>query len=412
MRNPLKRLREAFTQQGSAGYAYPNSKFVGETPSIPLADVMKLYERDAFCKGNIDMLAGITCGDGFYTTVNPDYSKAEKAKDAVDSFCAKVNLDRLLSDMAKTLIACGNAFWLKLTNENLHDFCIIPVGDIEKIEQSFLASEVKIPYRIEGYKLAQSRGAAILKPESVIHWRINCLNGFGFGVGMLQVLLHSLKISGSNTRPSLASWKADVERLIPKIFTKYAGPDVVVQLEGQKEETIKKLETAIRNRPEEGAWIFSGAKTASVSPVQIDPRARFEAYIEYLKSELFIGVENPLGRLFQSPGYTEASATVVKDMLEGMTISQIQRYIKRQAEREIFDHVLAQNNLDFQQAQVRLNWGNPETPEILVADLLKAAEQSLIRPEEFRKNAVKFGWELWETETSQTRQADGEEVKA
>jgi hypothetical protein len=28
--------------------------------------------------------------------------------------------------------------------------------------------------------------------------------------------------------------------------------------------------------------------------------------------------------------------------------------------------------------------------------MLKAAEQGLIRQEEFRKNASKFGWQLWE----------------
>ena len=31
-----------------------------------------------------------------------------------------------------------------------------------------------------------------------------------------------------------------------------------------------------------------------------------------------------------------------------------------------------------------------------MADMLKAAELGLIRQEEFRKNAVKFGWQLWE----------------
>jgi len=49
---------------------------------------------------------------------------------------------------------------------------------------------------------------------------------------------------------------------------------------------------------------------------------------------------------------------------------------------------------------VRLNWGSPEVPEIVLADIIKAAELGLIRPEEFRKNAVKFGWELWEAEQS------------
>jgi len=79
-----------------------------------------------------------------------------------------------------------------------------------------------------------------------------------------------------------------------------------------------------------------------------------------------------------------------------MLIKPIQRYIKRQVERDIFAHVLKQAGLNPAETKVRLNWGSPKTPEISVADMLKAAESGLIRPEEFRKNAVKFGWELWE----------------
>jgi len=50
-------------------------------------------------------------------------------------------------------------------------------------------------------------------------------------------------------------------------------------------------------------------------------------------------------------------------------------------------------------ARVRLNWGTPETPERAPADLIHAAQLGLIRPDEFRTNAVKFGWELWEALT-------------
>jgi len=45
---------------------------------------------------------------------------------------------------------------------------------------------------------------------------------------------------------------------------------------------------------------------------------------------------------------------------------------------------------------VRLHWGSPETQDANVADMLRAAELGFIRPEEFRKSAVKLGWELWE----------------
>ena len=58
--------------------------------------------------------------------------------------------------------------------------------------------------------------------------------------------------------------------------------------------------------------------------------------------------------------------------------------------------MVAQAGLDPVKAAVRLNWGTPDAPEVTIADLIAAAEKGLIRPEEFRKNAVKFGWELWE----------------
>lgn len=66
------------------------------------------------------------------------------------------------------------------------------------------------------------------------------------------------------------------------------------------------------------------------------------------------------------------------------------------------DVVLAQAGFDPVKAAVRLNWGSPEVPEVVVADILKAAELGLIRMEEFRKNAVKFGWELWEQQPEET----------
>ena len=79
-----------------------------------------------------------------------------------------------------------------------------------------------------------------------------------------------------------------------------------------------------------------------------------------------------------------------------MLIKPIQRYIKHQVERDIFTPILRQANFNPLEAKIRLNWGSPETPELVPADLIHAAQLGLIRPEEFRKNAAKLGWELWE----------------
>jgi hypothetical protein len=114
-------------------------------------------------------------------------------------------------------------------------------------------------------------------------------------------------------------------------------------------------------------------------------------------NQFYLGCETPLPRLFSTPGFTEASARAALD-LQDMLIKPVQRYIKRQVEKEIFDVVVAQAGFDAAKAKVRLNFGSPETPELVPADLIRAAELGLVRQEEFRKNAVKFGWELWDTQ--------------
>ena len=122
----------------------------------------------------------------------------------------------------------------------------------------------------------------------------------------------------------------------------------------------------------------------------------FVYYIDDILSQVFLGYETPLPRLFSTPGFTEASARAALD-LQDMLIKPIQRYIKRQVERDIFNTVLRQTGFNPLEAKIRLNWGSPESPELVPADLIHAAQLGLIRPEEFRKNAVKFGWELWES---------------
>jgi len=400
MSNILKHLIEAFSLKTRSGYAFPQSATIYETPDIPLADVMRLYERDPTCKASVDLLAASAVGMGFYTTVNERYGRAEEAKNAVDQFNESVNLDALLCDMARVLIACGNDFWLKITPERLAELHRLPVDAVERIEQSYMQNNgLKIPYKIESYKLRQSFGGESLRTEAIIHWRINCLGLSGFGTGVLQVLLHSLTFQ-SDRRPAYAWMKAKIERIMPKIFEKYAGPDVLTLLEKADEATIQKFERAIKNRSEEGAWLFYSGK-GDIKPIALDPRARFEYYVDHIINQFYLGCETPLPRLFSTPGFTEASAKAALD-LQAMLIKPIQRYIKRQVERDIFDVVLAQAGISPSEAQVRLYWGSEKVPEIVMADMLKAAELGLIRQEEFRKNAVKFGWRLWEKSQPET----------
>ncbi len=118
-------------------------------------------------------------------------------------------------------------------------------------------------------------------------------------------------------------------------------------------------------------------------------------YVDHIVNQFYLGCETPLPRLFSTPGFTEASANAALD-LQDMLIKPVQRYIKRQVEHEIFLPVLIYADKSPELAKVRLNWSSTKTPELVLSDLIRAAEAGLVRPDEFRKNAVKFGLELWE----------------
>jgi len=281
MTNVFEKIREAVIRRSVSGSASPKGLTVFETkPDIPLADVMKLYERDPTCKSSVDLLASATVGIGFYTTVNEEYEKAKKAKEVVDQFNADVNLDRLLNDMARVLIACGNDFWLRITPESLADLHRLPIDAVEKVKLNSISEDLKIPYKTDGYQLRRTYASEELAPKAVIHWRINYIGSEGLGIGILQVLLHTLTVN-SDKRPAYAWMKSKIEKILPKIFEKYAGPDVLALLEGAKDDAIKKFERAIKTKPEEGAWLFYNKK-GDIKPVTIDPRARFEYYIDYI----------------------------------------------------------------------------------------------------------------------------------
>ncbi len=402
MSNVYRKIREVLSYAPVSGVAKPNGRVFFDTSCIPLIDVMKLYDRDPTCKASVDLLAASTVGMGFYTTVDETYDKAKEAKAAVDNFCEDINLDGLLNDMAKPLIGCGNDFWLKLTPDKLTETLRMPIDAVQRIGLSSVP-DLKLPYKVTGYQLrsiyrGNSNQDGELKPEAVIHWHLDGDIPSGYGVGLLQVLLHTLTVD-SDKRPAVAWMKAKIERIMPKIFEKYAGPDVLAMLEGVDEQTVKSFEQAIKNRDEEGAWLFYNKKI-DLKPVTIDPRAQgFVYYIDHIINQFYLGLETPLPRLFSTPGFTEASARAALD-LQDMLIKPVQRYIKRQVEREIFLPIVTQAGLDPVKAKARLNYGSPETPELSSADLIKAAEAGLIRQEEFRKNAVKFGWELWEEKSN------------
>jgi hypothetical protein len=195
--------------------------------------------------------------------------------------------------------------------------------------------------------------------------------------------------------------KAKLDLDLIEIFEKFAGPLEAYVTEDKK--LAEKIEAELKTMPKYGGrLVASGKGGLDIKTPPLEPRARFGESIEYLWNQFCLGGLTPLPKLFTTPGFTEASAKAAIDIADRL-ILPTQRLIKRRVEalwRKVI--VAADSSLDPVKASVRLNFGAPETPEVIAADLIHAAELGLIRSEEFRKNAVKFGWELWEAQPSQS----------
>ncbi len=360
----------------------------GEHPAINLQDCVEAYVRDPTCKAFVDFLADQVVGAGFNTTVNEEYSHATEAKRVVDDFCEFVNLDGLLQTGAREIIASGNSFWEKVEPARLMDLRILPLTSISRIKRDVYGN-------VQGYVQSAPYGGKTLQPERIIHFKWNPVDGEAYGTGVLRPLLERLTVSGE-TRMSFLEMKARIEKMLPEIFEKYAGPDELWVFEGVGDAQLAEYQRVIKSKPKAGAR-FVYNRPADIKTVQIDPRTQFQTYLEHIINQVYLGGQTPLPKLFTTPGFTEASAMAALELAERKVIA-LQRFIKRIVERKVFTPVIEQAGLDPEKAECRLNWGTAEKPMAPVADLLSAAQLGLIRADEFRDMMKKSGWELTEIE--------------
>jgi len=233
---------------------------------------------------------------------------------------------------------------------------------------------------LQGYKYKFNGVQKEFKPEQVIHWKWGAVNFSAYGTGVLQVLLQELSFNGEK-RMSILEMKARIETRMIDVFEKYAGPDELWLFPGVSPDQLSKYQTLIKSKPKAGARFVYDKADADIKTVQVDPRARYEAYIEHILNQVYLGGQTPLPKLFTTPGFTEASAKAAIEIAERKVMA-LSRFIKRIVEREIFTPALEQAGFDPKEAECRLEWG---VPEVLDYEKLAAILPYLV---ELQLNAV------------------------
>jgi hypothetical protein len=373
-------LYESIRGGGAGNIRDASRTSFGESPTITFADYMNAYTKDPSCGAFVDFLADQAVGMGFYTTCAEDYEGAAAAKKAVDEFCEFVNLDGLLQIGVREIVASGNSFWERIEPDKLVNLSILPLTSIDRIKRDLKGNA-------QAYVQSREYGGTSLEPKRIIHFCWNPVNREPFGRGILQSLLEEYEIGSGEKRTSFLKMKARIENIMPKIIEKYAGPDELWSIPGAKDDTASTLQSLLKKKPKEGArFVWNGKEPATISTVQVDPRSRFEAYIDHIMGQINMGGQSPVSALLVDPKYaTKATAETAAALVERKVMA-LQRFIKRTIEKEVFDPVVKQENMDPQKAAIRLNWGIPEKPNInamlpVLAQIATARPDVITTPE-------------------------------
>jgi len=357
----LDRVLEKLGLRESNGFFEVSSA----SPSISSVTPGSVFRRrlECFLK-DPDTYTAVMCMTAFVVGPGFHVSGKEEAVKIVNEFNQRVGMDQLLFKAISEMLWAGNSFWLRVRESGkivgLRNIPLPSITAIHRDDSEIRALEIQT---ITG-------ASAKIDFKDVVHFYFIKHGNDVLGSPINRPLMEWRTIYDPDRNlsyqiPSYYDIKWSMEWAMWKVLMKYP-PRHIYQFpriggEAQKEyaEKIKLMlpgEDIVTNQE------------VKVIDVRMDPRARFDAYVEYLDNKVTLGLMNSILRLFTKPGFTEASAKEANRLL-GNLVTAIQRSVKRIVEREIYDPLLESLGIDPAEADVRFNWGIPEKPKITLEDV-------------------------------------------
>ncbi|RLI03213.1 hypothetical protein DRO30_01425 [Candidatus Bathyarchaeota archaeon] len=345
----FKGFRKLFIrEQKGVVEPFPELWVKGKLSSSDFSTFYTYYKTHPLVKSSVDSLAGMIAGVGFYTTVDDNKDPRQiQAKEVVDEFNAKVNMDELLLDVAKDLLITGNSFLEKIFDgSRLTKVKRLPTSKMKIIRDKY--------GEVLGYVEEITGNRVEFKPEEVVHFKWNDIDLSGYGVGIVQPVKDYIEFD-----------KKNMENMTEVVY-KTAYPIPIFTFKNKTD--IDYFIEVLKKRNPGDPILTVGEIQPTI--IQVDSRIRFGEFIESVERKLFEGMRAPLLSWLRNA--TEASANVMLECVE-RDVKAMQRYIKRKVEGEIWKPLLKAYSLD--DVHVKLNWGFPKSgiEDLRIRDLVDLA---------------------------------------
>lgn len=332
-------------------------------------------EQDPLFQAALDIMADHIAGPGIYVTADNDF-----AKDVVEEFFEKVNMESLIREAGRDIHGYGLHIWHKYQNaftKQLTDLRIIPLESIYRVHRDDRGNWVTMHQMPEYYGEPVEAGRLV-----IFKWRPINQNAFGSGIAQVMYISrrYSLVIRDNTTGQTLSTRSIIVPSqfdgrtmlydIMLKVFQRYGMPYQAFRL-GSKDEPVDQnlVETLVKPSIKRREEIVINKPIEIVSD-EIDPRTRFEAYMNEITNLNIVTMQTPILKLWAAPeGMTEASARTALKAFDRIVLSK-QRFIKRIIEREVIPLILKSNAINPEEANVRMHFGPIDKPDLAYIDLI------------------------------------------
>lgn len=335
------------------------------------------FNSDPVVKESIIQFAQEVIGNGYFTTMNKDYSlelDGETAKDLIDEWNYKNDIDNKILQVSIELVAFGNSFYY-ITNNGFQN---IPIQAIYKANAVDKSTPIEEKYNLE---TSGTYGAKNIKWEDFIHFKVPMPSEFTpfSSAGIIHGLI--AYPDEDNQNPSMWDIRKSMRKYMNLGFKKFSFANELWTFPESDDTKVAAFQTTLNTMSDIGQKIATNAKGS----IQIAVPQRTTSYDEWIKSsnnEFLMSLANPSLKLGVEGFYTKATGETAQKMF-GMKIESIRRIIKRTFE-DLWIKILEKNGFDGQKAQVKMNFGSEEV-SYTTSDLFAAKDKGLISIEEARK---------------------------
>lgn len=405
---PQGDIGQPFWFSNIGGNHFPREGFTYrpfDVPRVVFSEQVKGYFDDEDARMGVDFLAAKTTGGEHYFT-----AKTKFLAEYLESWTKDINLNWLIWQIAKELLAYGNAFVR----------CRVPIG-MAKRPDDFqilpIESMVRIWWTPDRRPLwYEFRGAeynGYFRPGEVIHFAHNQTNAqiFGFGImGQLTNRVTYLEDTPDGPvikeRESYLDIKHGLQNVSYKVMKRYL-PRLVIDASKAGEETRDAIRDEMRvlHDSEDIVHGIQGLKTTEIGTQTrpVDP----QSFMDLFQSSIFKAVQTSKGRIAgqsQGPSYANGEESAI---LDEVGLSQFPIQLKFMVEQMLVkpwyeSHKTYDPNMfngmikvPWKAAHFDLNFGKQSKkdlePEQVAqwVQILQSANQ--IAPQEIRKIAEKVG---------------------